>query len=62
MESFRGETSLLQHLARYGTVVGSRRTIGETPKVVLRAEWVDECVERGRVVGADESWGGWEVR
>ncbi|WVQ94982.1 hypothetical protein IAU59_002074 [Kwoniella sp. CBS 9459] len=31
-------------------------------KVVLKYEWVRDCIDRGRIRGQEENWGGWRVR
>ncbi|WVF67386.1 hypothetical protein IAT40_002142 [Kwoniella sp. CBS 6097] len=47
----------LDHYSNRNSRTSTACETGE--KVVLKHEWVHDCVKRGAVVGADDNWGGW---
>jgi hypothetical protein len=52
------QSALVQEYSRQASDLTSQ---GCT-KITLRREWVDECIEWGKVLGEEENWGGWEVK
>ncbi|WVQ83733.1 hypothetical protein IAT38_005877 [Cryptococcus sp. DSM 104549] len=57
---FWSNENLVRHLAHYVGTLPDTET--RRRKVVLRKEWVAECIKAGRLLGKEVGYGGWEVR